>query len=492
MRTTLVLSFLIQAFAASAALSQSSSVDEAAPAVPPGRLHKLAVAVGGDRPQDFPAARVDQIVDGMNQLLTANCSGIKVSWDGNIHYNANLLAGGTDDALTRSFKAAHMDPAINVYWVYSIDDCGGIQAAGCTPVPGWGQIVIDDQDDRAKVVWLHERGHAEGLGHVQQDKDENAIPPADAENVMFWKALISANLLTPAQCTSYRRLTVGAGLHNGVVAVPLTEVQAAPVAAAPAAAPTATTAPASPLTPAAAEAIRWSHHVAVDKLKALSDDDLRSMADAILNHDPGPTWPHIVTALGYRNSKDFAAVKDRVMGLGPVDVPAQTPSNTAEVLSQSQKSRALIAAKLAVPLATGLFVNQSGNIDAAFDLARYSQPNVAAELVGRSLSPSFSDSAATALVISTAKPDAQAANDVGAIAQQVFAMPDAQPTAALFGQTFRFANGDVESRLNATNEAAPAPKVQLDPEKAARLKAVASKVTKDGLDFFLVNGAPVQ
>jgi hypothetical protein len=162
------------------------------------------------------------------------------------------------------------------------------------------------------------------------------------------------------------------------------------------------------------------------------------------------------------------------------------------VLSQSLKSRSLIAAKLAVPLATGLFVNQSGDIDAAFDLARYAQPNVAAELVGRSLSPSFSDSAATALVISTAKPDAQAANDVGAIAQQVFAMPDAQETAALFGQTFRFANGDVESRLNATHEAAPAPKLQLDPEKAARLKAVASKITKDGLDSFLVNGAPAQ
>lgn len=93
-------------------------------------------------------------------------------------------------------------------------------------------------------------------------------------------------------------------------------------------------------------------------------------------------------------------------------------------------------------------------------------------------------------MISTAKPDAQAVSDVGAIAQQVFAMPDAQATAALFGQTFRFANGDVESRLNATNAAAPAPKVQLDPEKAARLTAVASKITKDGLDFFLVNGAP--
>ncbi len=491
MRTTLIFAFLAQAFAASAVLAQAAS-DEAAPVVPPGRLHKLAVAVGGDRPQDFPAARVDQIVDGMNQLLTANCPGIKVSWDGNIRYNPSLLSGGTDDALERSRKAVHMDSDVNVYWVYSIDDCGGIQAAGCTPVPGWGQIVIDDQDDRAKVVWLHERGHAEGLGHVQQGKDESEIAPADAENVMFWKALISANLLTPAQCTNYRRLTVGANLHNGVVAVPLTEVQAAPVAAAPVAAPAATAASASPLTPAAAEALRWHDHVAVDKLKALNDDDLRSMADAILNQDPGPAWPHIVTALGYRNYKDFTAVKDRVMGLGPVDVPMQSSSNTAEVLSQSLKSRSLIAAKLAVPLATGLYVNQSGNIDAAFDLARYAQPNVAAELVGRALSPTFSDSAATGLVISTAKPDAQAVNDVGAIAQQVFAMPDAQATAALFGQTFRFANGDVESRLNATNAAAPAPKVQLDPEKAARLTAVSSKITKDGLDSFLVNGAPAR
>jgi hypothetical protein len=482
MLKVLALSMFASALAVATALGDDAAPEMAAP-VPPGRVHNLVVAVGGDRPQDFPAVRVDQIVQGMNQMIIQNCPGINIRWDGNIRYNPGLLAAGTNAALEKSFRDNHI--VANVYWVYSIDDCAGVQAAGCTLVPGADEIVIDDQNDRANVVWLHERGHAEGLGHVQQNMDESAIPETDFDNVMFWKALESGHLLTSAQCDAFRRLTVGGGIHNGVVAVPIADVQAAPAMPAPLAqAPVAAT-----LTPRAAKALQWTDHVAVDKLKELDEADLQSMADTILKAEPSPPWPHIMTALGYRNYKDFKAVSAYVMGLGSIEVPASTGANVPEVLHQSLKSRALIATKLAVPLATGLYVNQSGDLDSAVDLARYSQPGVAAAAVGRSLSGSFTDSATTALAISSASGDTNAANDVGAVAQQAFRLPENADAASIFGQKFRFTNETVESRMNSTLQAAPAEKVQLDPEKTAKLKAVVSKITKDGLDSYLVNGA---
>src|SRR5579872_5907299 len=190
------------------------------------------------------------------------------------------MLGGFVDDLEKSL-VAH-EPKANVYFVTGIQDCAGVLAAGCTPLGPARAMAVIDQSSRNPVVWVHERGHAVGLGHWKQGQPDSAMSQNDLDNIMYYLALEEAHLLQPSQCRSYRTVSNVASVF--AVAGSSTASSTAP---APAANPQQ-----GILTPKAQKILSmpWQHGMPLDTAKELGQDDLKSMLKELRSTTPNPDW----------------------------------------------------------------------------------------------------------------------------------------------------------------------------------------------------------
>ncbi len=189
--------------------------------------HRLKVATA----LNFTNGDVDAILQKMTQMARekayawSSACNIEFVRDGDVIINSQLPTDGDDK--DEETTLSQIAPQANVLIVNSIHNCGGVEAAGCTPENHEPEIVINDDSTRGVVVWFHERGHSMNLQHVGQDKSPDSVPDNIYNDVMFWNPSSTSQGITAQQCDAYRKTK-----FKSTVAVPNVALaaMAAPIA----------------------------------------------------------------------------------------------------------------------------------------------------------------------------------------------------------------------------------------------------------------------
>lgn len=150
-------------------------------------------------------AAADQIIDDMAEVLqtddgandiacgvdfarSGNVTSFVVVPGGSFMTNFGILATNADVTAVNALPG-------NIKVVTQIQACGGLVSPniiGCAPVPGNSLVVVRFTAAQEGILWAHEFGHNQGLGH------------RNANNAVM-NATINANRtgVTNAECTSF-------------------------------------------------------------------------------------------------------------------------------------------------------------------------------------------------------------------------------------------------------------------------------------------------
>ena len=451
-------------------------------------MHELKIVARDE--SVITQSRASELVAALNSLIVSAgplCANISFALAHPVVYDGRLGVTGEDNDLEKSVKSN--DPTANVFVVDQIDDCAGVQAAGCTTVGAGPMIVIDEHTPRAAVVWLHERGHAMGLGHVAQGvMEENANSDVQA-NVMYWLALGGATKLdnisgVTNQCKAYLNTA-----KNGVVAQVEQHVAARAAQIQLAANPLIPSGPPSTLTPAAAgfffakDAPTWIHGPPLETIAKLSQDDVKSIADTILATKPLPEWAHMLTVIAYRAEPRFLDIVTYVLSLTPPSVQTtsdtSTPSDNAMRDGILAQKGALDRAKLNIPYSLGIYGYKTDDPKAAQLLASFMDKDRAARLFNESGDYIATKSAPRYLGLAASNSGSDNVGNIGATAQTVLEPGDDQK---LFGdQIFAFRSDNARETVM---RAAPLP-LSIGAARTAVINQGLTEGKTLGLDGFL-------
>jgi hypothetical protein len=472
--------------AAPAADESTPAGEEAAPVR--HIVHELKIVAHDE--SVITQSRASELVAALNSLVVSAgplCANISFALAYPVVYDGKLGVTGEDSDLEKSVKSN--DPTANVFVVDQIDDCAGVQAAGCTAVGAGPMIVIDEHSSRASVVWLHERGHAMGLGHVAQGvMQENASSDVQA-NVMYWLALDGATKLDNVsgvtnQCKAYLNTA-----KNGVVAQVEQHVAARAALIQLAADPLIPSGPPSTLTPAATtfffgkDSPAWIHGPPLEAIAKLSQDDVKSIADTILATKPLPEWAHMLTVIAYRAEPRFLDIVTYVLNLAPPTVPAasdtSTPQENALRDGLLAQKGALDRAKLNIPYSLGIYGYKTDDPKAAQLLASFMDPNRAARLFNESGDYIATKSAPRYLGLAASNSGNDNVGNIGATAQTILEPGDDKK---LFGdRSFVFRSDNARENVM---RAAPLP-LSIGPERTGVINQGLTEGRTLGLDAFL-------
>lgn len=380
-----------------AALATSASAQDAAPAANQMRQHKLRVAQGNG--PGFTNSDVDAILSKITGFMHSvdfngdvQCEKVEFVRDGNVVTNPNLPVQGPFDDQVRAVRMH--TPGVNVLITHLID-CDGVQAAGCAPVnapPGGEEMVVDsDGSTRGAVVWLHERGHVVGKGHLGQNQSANAVPETVARAVMFWNPSAQSTGVDQIHCTAYR--------HKNLPSI--VNVQTGTVQPAPAAQPAPVT---HGLTDAAFALLdtAWVSGMPIDAVKALNDADLASIRQ-MLRGNPNDLWPRAIMVVAYRGNADDLPLIQRAL-----EVPAAPPA-AEPTADERARERTRQRTVLQVPAAIGLLGLRTKSANATATLRSLSHTAVSERIAGP-LSTPLSKQALRGLAIAGADAGAAALN----------------------------------------------------------------------------------
>jgi hypothetical protein len=493
-----VMGFLLL-FAGNTAYSADQTA--AAPAAESNVVHKLVIAarsakiVTDDRAKD--------IIQEMNDLIhrsNPECSSVTFVKDGPIHYNSDLKLIGSVSDIVASLD--QNEPTANVLVVLSMDYCAGrIMLSGCAPVGAAGNaMLVRDDKARAPVVWVHERGHVMGLGHVAEGVEQNQASAADVANVMYWQALPAARVLTPPQCDAYINPGVALG---GASAAPTSQVNdLTPLAPAPQpkAAPGMMPTPAEDIPQTLTQGARdvlyrnsWIHGMPLASVQALNNNDVTSIVESIDINKPLPAWDHMLAILAYKASQKFLAIAENIISQPDIDVPEYSKSATEKELTtfeqKSDQQNSLIRAKVFIPTALGIYAYQSKDVRAASFLSALADRTTSLNIVGEDLADDVSNAAVAGLAIGAAKDGNSKFNDIGAISQKVLRAKDNENKTVFSDKKFEFKNADVQSTIE---HAAPESPIMVEDKKLDRATTVFDAVKNKGLDGFILNGVGAQ
>lgn len=399
------------------ALQTASLAQEAAPAASQMRQHKLRVAQGPG--PNFTNSDVDAIlrkITGFMHSADFNgdvpCEKVEFVRDGNVITHSDLPVSGPFDDQVQAMRL--LAPDANVLISFMID-CDGVEAAGCAPVnaPAGGDemVVNSDSSTRGAVVWLHERGHIVGKGHLGQGQSANAVPEAVGRAVMFWNPSPQSTGVDQVHCTAYRHKILPT-----IVNVQAGSVQPAPVAEA---------APLTHgLTDAAFEILNsaWVEGMPIDGVKALNDADLDSIRQ-MLRGNTNDLWPHAIMVLAYRGNADDLALISRAL-----EIPAAAPSGdpTAEDRARERTRQRTI---LQVPSAIGLLALRTKSANAASTLRSLSHTAVSGRIAGPALSTPLSKQALRGLAVAGADSGAAPLNAATRQGMATFRLDNLAPDA---------------------------------------------------------------
>ena len=467
--------------------------EEAAPVLGRPIAHELNIAAHDE--SIITQSRAAQLVASMNELMRNAgplCASVTYSLANPVVYDAKLSTIGVDVDLERNLKSN--DPGANIFVVNQIDDCAGVQASGCTTVGAGPMIVIDEGGERAPVVWLHERGHAMGLGHVAQGISQENATPAQQANLMYWLALGGANKLDnvpggTAQCKAYLNTA-----KSGVVALVgnPTVVRAAMTVPSE---PLTPTGPPQTLTQAAAsffygaDAPGWNHGPPLDAIAKLTNQDVWSIGDTILTTRPLPAWAHMLTTLAYRQDPRFVGIVTYLLNLSSPNIPP-----ASNMLTQDEKTirdvlleqkGALDRAKDNIPYSLGIYGYKTDDPRAAQLLTSFMDPSKAASVFNESGSFISTTAAPKYLGLATANAGNEDVSNIGATVQ---ATVEPEAGAKLFeDRRFTFKS---ESARDAVLRSAPLPSRSLGTSETAVMNRAYEEGRTLGLDRYLTQQRP--
>ncbi len=318
------------------------------------RQHRLKVAA--NPAMDYSNATVDAILRRMTEIARRSefawdvpCERVEFVRDGDLLAKSSLPLSGTADELAEAMKA--VVPSANVLVVSQITDCSGGPAAGCAPLrldKRDSMAVAHDGSSRGPVIWLHERGHVIGLGHVAQDQMPHEVVETISGQLMYWYPSTNSTGLLQPTCTQFRAASPSAVL---VPAAPGAPVGGGTIVAQAEAPP--------------ADAVQtllsrpWLHGVPIAEIDRLNDADLDQI-EQIVAGPATATTRQLLLILSYRRPD-----REQTLKLLQDHATRQIPSAPTQDEAALERRREQIAARLGAVFALGVAGARAQNATAA-------------------------------------------------------------------------------------------------------------------------------